>query len=191
MLEENARAAGAPVDKAKAGIVIGTVFDVTGYALFIGSMIPLALDDLGTAMILQYSGSGVAVIGSVIGSASYTARHSAYIKAGFLPGGGRKAAAWTLTSLSIGLFGAGMGLGIASGGDDFGLAIGSIVANGLALILEAINFMVRGKWNVKLHKSAAQPGVARLKPVVIPMVNAAFNPETGRSTPVFGIAGAF
>ena len=190
MLEENARAAGAPVDKAKAGIVIGTVFDVTGYVLFIGSMIPLALDDLGTAMILQYSGSGLAVVGSVIGSASYTARHSAYVKAGFNPGGGRKAAAWTLTSLSIGLYGAGMGLGMASGGD-FGMAIGSIVANGMALILEAINFMVRGKWNIKLQKSAVQPAMARLKPVVVPMVNVAFNPETGQSTPVFGVAGAF
>ena len=178
------------MDKAKAGIVIGTVFDVTGYVLFIGSMIPLALDDLGTAMILQYSGSGLAVVGSVIGSASYTARHSAYVKAGFNPGGGRKAAAWTLTSLSIGLYGAGMGLGMASGGD-FGMAIGSIVANGMALILEAINFMVRGKWNIKLQKSAVQPAMARLKPVVVPMVNVAFNPETGQSTPVFGVAGAF
>ena len=156
--------------------------------LFIGGGASVSIN-LEVGLMLSYLGASIVSVGSTVSTISFTVRHNAYVNAGFNPSGGRKVAAWILTSSTIGTFAGGIGIAMAvSGPDDFGLAIGSICLNGTSVILEAINFMVRGKWDIVLQKSAVNKTSSAM---VLPVAYAVTNPETGIQTPVFGIAGAF
>jgi hypothetical protein len=186
LLKENARTAGAPVDRAKGGIVTGLVIDMIGFGLFIGGGAVVSIN-LGVGLMLAYLGASIVSVGSTVSTISFTVRHSAYVNAGFNPSGGRRVAAWILTSFTIGTFAGGIGMGVASAGD-IGLAIGSICMNGASVIIEIINFMVRQKWDLALQRSAVNSTSSAM---VLPVAYAVTNPETGRQTPVFGVAGAF
>ena len=150
---------GAPIDKAKPGLVTGAVFDIIGFGLFVGGGAASAAgpEMLGLSLGLIYGGGGLLTIGSLISTVSMQVRHSAYVNAGYDPPGGRKAGAWTLTVLTLGCFGGGMGLTMAAGEDDTGLFIAGLSTVGLGAILEIVNMMsVRKKWDSQLKQSRDQ-----------------------------------
>lgn len=133
------------------GLITGAVFDLIGYAMVLAGGMLASEIGIGVTAGLMGVGSGVAMIGGIIGTISMGARHQAFVNAGYAPSSGPRAGSVVLLILTCVTFGAAMPMPILPG----------IILAGTSIILEIINFATRLKGWENALKTAPLASAAR------------------------------
>jgi hypothetical protein len=192
---------------ARPGIVLGVGLDMLGFAGFTASLIVIwaDADHADGALVAMGASGGAVALGSLVSTASYTARHRAYLRAGLRPRPYKPVLGWVLTTATAALYGLSIWVMAEyfenarrlDGGQSLGEAIGDAVGEGIlageamlfvegAIVAEAINLgVVRTLWRRDLRRAekAAAPTLA-VAPFLAPRGGRSDRPIAGLSAVV-------
>jgi hypothetical protein len=181
-------AAGAPVDAARPGIIVGTILDAVGLGLVIsGPVVMYSGHFEGFSLLL--CGGGAVAVGSLVNSASYSWRQGRFEHAGFSPRRGPMGVSWSLSILTFLTTVAGDAMMFAGLIDAVALTNSGLGLMCAGAGLEVINLaLVR---SVFWRRTFALAPRAAHTPAIFPIATLVSTPGRRELIPVAGVGAEF
>lgn len=157
---------------ARSGIGAGVALEITGYAGILASLIVMrASENPDAGFTTMYVGGGVMVLGSLISSIGYYARHQAYLDAGLEPRPNYGLLSWLFTCASAAAYGVSLSIfvehmqtdyeGWGGFADSLGNVLGMAMTMELAVLFSALSLgAFKSLWRRDMRRAEQAAGVS-------------------------------